>query len=234
MKKENSLTIKIANLLFILTLLPLPLYGKKIVSISDGVCMPVRLQRISEYKQQSINAIDQTLDANAEKIVRLADAACDCLDQGGKILLFGNGGSAADAQHLAAEFVNRYLFDREEMAALALTTDTSVITSISNDYGYDLLFAKQIRALARPGDLAVGLSTSGTSKNVLLGLQAAQKIGCVTAGFCGSNSSAMDEVCTYVLPVNHASTPIVQQVHILMGHLLAELVEAKRYGRSES
>jgi len=199
-----------------------------------GEIMPDLTRRIHEYAAASAKALETSLTANDRKIVELTHAIVESLEKGGKVLFFGNGGSAADAQHLAAEFVNRYLIDRDELAGLALTTDTSVLTSISNDFGYSLIFAKQIRALANPQDVAIGISTSGTSKNVLLGLEAAKKIGCVTIGFCGSNTLPMEPYCRWVVGVDSKFTPIIQQGHIAIGHILCELVEAKLFGRENS
>lgn len=184
---------------------------------------------IKEYGIKSGQAIEKALADNAEKLVEIVDATCESLHKKGKAIFFGNGGSAADAQHLAAEFVNRYSFDRPELAGLALTTDTSVITSISNDYGYDFLFAKQVRALALPGDIAFGISTSGTSKNVLMGLEAAKEIGCVTVGLCGKGSLAMEPVCDFILMVDAPSTPMIQQAHITIGHAYCDLVEKQMF-----
>ncbi len=186
---------------------------------------------LEEYGTESGEVLRKALCDNKGKLATLVDMVCESLRNNRKTIFFGNGGSAADAQHLAAEFVNRYMFNRPELAGLALTTDTSVITSISNDFGYDFLFAKQLRALALPGDVALGISTSGKSKNVLLGLEAAREARCVTVGFCGNNSAAMKSCCDVVLKVDSPSTPMVQQAHITMGHALCHLVEEKMFPR---
>ncbi len=148
---------------------------------------------------------------------------------GNKILLFGNGGSAADAQHIAAEFVNRFLMDRAPLPALALTTDSSVLTSIANDFSYREVFSKQIKALGSPGDAAIGISTSGNSENVIAGLKAANEKGLITIGLGGAPTSVMGEICRYYLPVTGA-TPRIQEVHILVGHTLAEVIERTLFG----
>ena len=141
-----------------------------------------------------------------------------------KLLICGNGGSAADAQHLAGEFVNRFLIDRPPLPALALTTDTSVLTAISNDFGFEHVFTKQIHALGVPGDVLLALSTSGKSPNVLAALHAAREKNMHTIGLSGAGRG-MDSLCDIVLHVPHASTPLVQEIHISAGHLICALVE---------
>ncbi len=151
---------------------------------------------------------------------------CDeAIRQGGKILLFGNGGSAADAQHIAAEFSIRFVKNRPAIAALAVTTDTSALTAAGNDFGFDQIFSRQIEALARAGDVAIGFSTSGRSPNVLRGLDQAKKAGAKTIGFCGHNESEMGKRCDVVLAVPSSVTARIQEMHILLGHLLCEGVE---------
>lgn len=152
------------------------------------------------------------------------------LGQGNKILLFGNGGSAADAQHIAAEFVNRYIMDRPPLPAIALTTDTSVLTAISNDFGYEEIFEKQIKALGNKGDAAVGISTSGSSPNVLRGLKVAGQRGLIPIGIGGPTESPMKEVCRYYVPVEGAATPRIQEVHITIGHAIVEVVDQILFG----
>lgn len=195
--------------------------------------MQDQIERIRAYGKASATSVEKAIDANAQVIVQVVRTVCSSIRNQGKVLFFGNGGSAADAQHLAAEFINRYLFDRDALAALALTTDTSVITSISNDYEYENIFSRQVAALANKQDVAVGISTSGTSKNVLLGLEAARKIGCATVGMCGSNTDAISPFCDHILAVNDPSTPLVQQAHITMGHILCELIESRLFDREE-
>ncbi len=143
----------------------------------------------------------------------------------GKILLAGNGGSAADAQHIAAELVGRFAFDRPALDAIALTTNTSALTAIGNDYGYEALFARQVQAHGRPGDLFIGISTSGGSPNILAALTAARSLGLVTVGLTGSNGQAMAPLCDAVLAIPSPNTPRIQEGHILIGHILCALVE---------
>ncbi|HOJ51285.1 MAG TPA: D-sedoheptulose 7-phosphate isomerase [Syntrophales bacterium] len=165
------------------------------------------------------------LNENLGRIVRVAEVITEALKGGKKILLFGNGGSAADAQHLAAEFVNRFMIERPPLPAVALTTDTSVITSIGNDYDFAEIFSKQIRALGEAGDVAWGISTSGRSKNVLRGLSQAKKMGLVTVALTGRDGGEMAEVADYVLNVDSESTPRIQEVHITVGHAICQLVD---------
>ena len=158
----------------------------------------------------------------------LVDAALDtaaALRAGGKVLLFGNGGSAADAQHIAAEFVNRLEQDRPALAALALTTDTSALTAIANDHDFADVFRRQVEALGRAGDVAVGITTSGSSENVRRALVAASERDMLTIGFLGRDGGKCRAVCRHPLVVPHRSTQRIQEVHILMGHLLAAIVE---------
>lgn len=165
--------------------------------------------------------MDQNLDALQDAILDVAET----IRSQKKVLFFGNGGSAADAQHLAAEFVNRYLIDRPPLAAIALTTDTSVLTAISNDFGYDEIFEKQIKALGQKGDTAIGISTSGASRNVLRGLEAARDHGLITIGIGGPADSPMKSVCRRYLFVEGSSTPRIQEVHLVIGHIIVELVD---------
>lgn len=165
------------------------------------------------------------LSAMSDQIAPLADAWLKALKDGKKIIFFGNGGSAADAQHLAAELVVRYRINRPALAGLALTTDTSILTAHSNDFGYDTVFSRQIEALAQPGDVVLGISTSGTSKNILLGLQAANARGCVTIAFTGESVSPCSEIAQYVFHAPSKVTARIQECHLLMGHLLCDFAE---------
>lgn len=168
-----------------------------------------------------------------ERIIALARVMVKIIRQGGKVLLFGNGGSAADAQHMAAEFVNRFLVNRRPMAALALTTDSSVLTSIGNDFSFDEIFVKQVQALGKPEDLAVGISTSGNSVNVLRALEAARQIGMVTAAITGGlvgDGGPVGRAADLVLNVPSDKTPHIQEAHLWAEHLLCELVEREIFG----
>jgi D-sedoheptulose 7-phosphate isomerase len=158
--------------------------------------------------------------------VEQAALACtNCIRDGGKILLAGNGGSAADAQHIAGEFVSRFAFDRPGLAAIALSTDTSILTAISNDYGYEKLFARQIQALGKRGDVFIGYSTSGKSPNVLLAFEEARKNDMLCIGFSGNRGGPMKSLCEFLLEVPSADTPKIQEGHLVLGHILCGLVE---------
>ena len=182
-------------------------------------------ERIQEIFKEGIKLkksfMDQNLDALQDAILDIVDT----IRNQKKVLFFGNGGSAADAQHLAAEFVNRYLIDRPPLAAIALTTDTSILTAISNDFSYDEIFEKQIKALGRKGDTAIGISTSGASRNVLRGLEAARDNGLITIGIGGPADSPMKSICRRYIFVEGSSTPRIQEVHLVIGHVIVELVD---------
>ena len=181
--------------------------------------------KIKNAFKESIALKEATLNANLEKIVYLVQLILDVLRKGGKILLFGNGGSAADAQHIAAEFVNRFRKERHPLSALALTVDTSILTSIANDYDFSLVFLKQIQALGKPGDIAWGISTSGNSPNVNLALEEAKKMGLKTVALSGGTGGKMAGIADLALVVNSKNTPRIQEVHITIGHIVCELVE---------
>jgi len=156
---------------------------------------------------------------------QLVSAAIKAVETGHKLLLFGNGGSAADAQHLATELTVRYRTNRRAIGAIALTTDTSALTAIGNDFGFDELFARQVEALCLPGDVVIGISTSGNSENVIRGLQAARKRGAITAAFGGGNGGRMVEHVDHAIIVPSATTARIQEVHIMLGHMLCDLLE---------
>ena len=158
-------------------------------------------------------------------LAEAAQACIACLRNEGKILLAGNGGSAADAQHIAGELVSRFAFDRPGLAAVALTTDTSILTAIGNDYGYEKLFERQIQANGNKGDVFIGYSTSGRSPNVLLALEEARRRGLVTIGLTGNRGGPMLELCDYLLAVPSADTPKIQEGHLVLGHILCGLIE---------
>ena len=148
-----------------------------------------------------------------------------CIEKGNKILLFGNGGSAADAQHIAAEFTGRFVKERRGLPAIALTTDTSALTAIGNDYGFAKLFERQVEALARPGDVLIGLSTSGNSENVIKALQKGIDAGCKTIGLTGKGGGLMNECCDINIIVPSDITARIQEMHILIGHILCASVD---------
>ncbi len=181
--------------------------------------------RIKDTLDKSIQVQKNYISRNTGLIARAAKTLASCLASGHKILIFGNGGSAADSQHIAAEFVNRFALERPPLAAMALTTDTSILTAVGNDYGFDLVFEKQVRALGRPGDLAWGISTSGNSPNVLLAMETAQEMGVMTLAFTGCGGGKLKDLADTAFVVDSDSTPRVQETHILMAHILCELVE---------
>ena len=160
-----------------------------------------------------------------EPFERLVGHAVECIREGGKILFFGNGGSAADCQHLATELTIRYVSDRDPIAAIALTTDTSAITAGGNDIGFDNIFSRQVEALVKPGDLALGISTSGNSENVVRALKQARDMGAIAAGFGGNNGGAMAEVADPYLVVPSKTTARIQEMHIMLGHMLCDALE---------
>ncbi len=175
--------------------------------------------------QESIEVKQQVLLQNREVFSDIAHAMLESLRQGGKVLLFGNGGSAADAQHIAAELVSRFLHDRKALPAIALTTDTSILTSVANDYAYDQVFARQIEALGKQGDVAVGISTSGNSPNVLKAVARAREMGLTTVGLTGRSGGALKDAVDWCLCVPSDSTPRIQEVHIAVAHVLCEVLE---------
>jgi D-sedoheptulose 7-phosphate isomerase len=174
---------------------------------------------------ESIRVKDRWSDELCAAIASLADRAASALREGGKVVLFGNGGSAADAQHIAAELMGRYLRERGPLQAMALHTDTSAVTAIGNDYGYDLVFERQVRAWVRKGDIAIGISTSGNSKNVILGLQKAKAQGAFTAALTGEGGGGCAKACDLLLAVPSKATPRIQESHITIGHIFCALVE---------
>ncbi len=179
---------------------------------------------IHKSVEDSITAKKDFFKANTEKIESCAVMMADALKKGRKILLFGNGGSAADCQHIAAEFVNRFQIERSPLPALALTTDTSVITSIGNDYSFEDIFLKQIQAFGKKGDIAFGISTSGNSSNVLKAVQKAKQMDLSTIGFSGGTGKLKD-YCDAPFCVESDTTARIQEVHILLAHILCDLTE---------
>ena len=174
--------------------------------------------------EESLAVKDRSIKNNIDQIVKGADILATGIASAHKIMIFGNGGSAADAQHIAAEFINRFQIERPPLAALALTTDTSTITSIGNDYHFDEIFSKQIRALGNKDDIAWGISTSGNSKNVIKAIQVAKKIGLFTIGMTGRGGE-LAGCADLVFSVESDTTARIQETHITMGHILCELVD---------
>jgi len=183
------------------------------------------LARVKEAVAESNRLKSRFVAEQGEAVVAAARMLAQVLRSGGKVLIFGNGGSAADAQHLAAEFVNRFQVERPPLAALALTTDTSVLTSIGNDYGFLEVFAKQVRALGRPGDVAWGISTSGSSANVVEALKAARELRLKTLALSGRDGGPVAAQAEVALIVPSKSTPRIQEVHLTIGHVLCDLVD---------
>ncbi len=174
--------------------------------------------------EDSIKVKERFIRTHVEQIIKCADMLVQSIASGHKILIFGNGGSAADAQHIAAEFINRFQIERPPLAAIALTTDTSVITSIGNDYHFDQIFAKQITALGRKDDIAIGISTSGNSRNVIMAIEAAKQNGLFTIGFSGRGGN-LAECADMVFCVESDVTARIQESHITLGHILCDLAE---------
>jgi len=183
--------------------------------------------------KQAIEVHQEFLGSGLDQAVAAAQLISRCLAGGGKLMSMGNGGSAADAQHLAAELVNRFMMERPGLPALALTTDTSVLTSVANDYDYKEIFSKQIKALAGEGDVVLGLSTSGRSPNVLAGLTAARQRGLATLGLTGRHAEAMEPLCDVLIQVPSDLTPRIQEIHAFCVHLICELVDLTLFGRSQ-
>ena len=172
-----------------------------------------------------IASAKSTLTNISDNLENAANICIDCLRDGGKIILFGNGGSASDAQHIAAELVGRYKNEREALSAIALTTDTSAITSIGNDYGYDVIFERQVEALANLNDVIIAISTGGKSLNVINGIKTANKIGCKTIGFSGRDGGEFNNICNLNLIVPSIETARIQEMHILIGHIICQLID---------
>ena len=182
---------------------------------------------ITAQIQEAQRVMSVMLDDGAllARVEAAAEACIHAMKSGNKVLLAGNGGSAADAQHIAGEFVSRFAFDRPGLPAIALTTDTSILTAIGNDYGYDKLFARQMQAHAQKGDIFIAYSTSGKSPNVIAALQEAKNLGVVCVGMTGNRGGPMEDLCDYYLDVPSADTPKIQEGHAVLGHILCGLVE---------
>ncbi len=195
-----------------------------------------RAESITQHFRRSCETLAQaTADgAMLETMLAIADSMTAVLRAGNKILLAGNGGSAADAQHIAGEFLCRLNFDRNPLPVIALTTDTSVLTAIGNDYGFDRIFERQVRGLGRQGDVFLAISTSGRSPNILSALRAAREMGVTTIGFTGSSDSAMVALCDLCLRAPSDATPYIQQIHIVAAHAICGLVERELFGAPTS
>jgi len=184
---------------------------------------------IQKRFKESAEVKSRFLKENLSKLLEVIKLISHTFEAGNKVFFFGNGGSAADAQHFAAEFVNRYIMDRPPLPAIALTTDTSVLTSISNDIAFNEIFSRQIKALGKEGDVAVGISTSGTSPNVTKAFEIAQEMGMKTVALTGNDGGTVAKIVDIALVVSSSSTPRIQETHILIGHLLCEMVEQQLF-----
>jgi D-sedoheptulose 7-phosphate isomerase len=187
---------------------------------------------IKEHIQASI-IVKQEILQNLTLISKIEQAALTITDaylKGKKTLLAGNGGSAADAQHIAGEFVSRFYFDRPGIPSIALTTDTSILTAIGNDYGYDKLFERQVQAQGTAGDVFIGISTSGNSENIINALKICKEKEIFSIGMTGATGGKMEELCDFCIKVPSADTPRIQEAHILIGHIICYIVEEKLFG----
>ena len=180
---------------------------------------------IADEFSSHLKTIQTVIGQMEEDLARASQITVDTLKRGNKVLLCGNGGSAADAQHIAAELTGRYKSERRGLPGIALTTDTSALTAIGNDYGYQRIFDRQVEALANRGDLLIGISTSGNSDNVISALRLAKELGCSTVGFSGRDGGKMNEVCDVNLVVPSDNTPRIQEMHILFGHTICQIID---------
>jgi len=191
------------------------------------------MQSIIKHEfSEHIKVSKETIESIGKPIEIAAKICIDSLKNGNKILIFGNGGSAADAQHIAAELVGRYKTERKGIPAIALTTDSSAITSIANDYGYLYVFDRQVEALANKGDVVIGISTGGSSTNVISALKLANNLGCKTIGFSGKDGGEFNTLCDVNLIAIAEDTPRIQEMHILIGHTICHLIELE-FSRSK-
>jgi len=182
-------------------------------------------ERIKEIILESIQVKEGLLKSQVSSILQISTLVIEALKKGGKLILFGNGGSASDAQHIAAELVGRFKKDRPALAAISLTTNTSIITALANDFGYETVFSRQIEALADKNDIALGISTSGRAKNVALGLKQAKKMGLKTIALTGGDGGELIKLADVSLVVPSSITARIQEAHITIGHILCELIE---------
>lgn len=175
---------------------------------------------------------DLLKDANTLEVIQnIAAAIASSLKSGHKALFCGNGGSAADAQHIAAELSGRFYTDRDTLYAEALHVNSSYMTAVANDYSYDVVYSRMIKGCGRKGDVLVGISTSGNSKNVMLALEEAKKLGMITVGFTGASGGKMNDVCDYMVRIPSNDTPRIQESHILVGHIICQLIEEELFGK---
>jgi D-sedoheptulose 7-phosphate isomerase len=183
------------------------------------------MERVKQFLKTSGDLKYQVAETLSEEILHAAHSIRDCLSAGGKLLLMGNGGSAADSQHIAAELIGRFKKERKAIPALALTVDSSSLTALGNDYGFESIFSRQIEALANPNDAVVGISTSGNSKNIIRALKLAREIGAKTIGLMGNNGGEMKDCVDIGIIVPSNDTARIQEVHITIGHIICEIIE---------
>jgi D-sedoheptulose 7-phosphate isomerase len=184
---------------------------------------------IEHFVSESVRVKTEFFHANATLVAETAARMAAALRDGRKVLLFGNGGSAADAQHIAAEFVGRFIPDRIPLPAISLATDSSALTALGNDYGYNAVFSRQLQALGNPGDIAIGISTSGNSQSVVEALEVARTKGLVTIGFTGQSGGKMNGKADVLFCVPTRVTPRIQETHIILGHILCELIDRELF-----
>lgn len=185
----------------------------------------MKVDKVKKWLVDSARVINTLADTQSELIAQTAMGIAKAFAEGKRVYLMGNGGSAADAQHIASELINRFLLDRGPLPAIALTTNTSTLTSVANDYGVPEIFSKQIAAMVREGDVAWGLSTSGSSRNIVSALRLAKEMGAVTVGLTGRTGGDMKQYCDYCVCVDSESTPFIQEAHCVIGHAICDFVE---------
>ncbi len=182
-------------------------------------------ERIKDILLESIQVKEEILRSQIGSIVEIAELMIDCLKKDGKVIVFGNGGSASDSQHIAAELVGRFKKDRSALAGIALTTNTSVLTSLANDYGYDVVFSRQVEALGKKNDVVLGISTSGKARNVALGIKQAKKMGIKTVALSGGDGGEIVKLADVSLIVPSKVTARIQEAHITIAHIICEMIE---------
>jgi D-sedoheptulose 7-phosphate isomerase len=185
----------------------------------------ITLKSIKEHIEISQKVVESMID----DVTAAASVCALAIKNGKKILLFGNGGSAADAQHIAAELSGRFLRERRGLPGLALTTDTSVLTAVGNDYGFDMIFERQVEALANEGDILIGISTSGNSPNVVKAIEKGNELGCISIGFLGKEGGKLKNICDYPLIVASSTTARIQEMHIMIGHIICEYIDQESF-----
>ncbi len=188
--------------------------------------------KIHDIVKQSINTIED-IEKYSEKIIQITDQIVNCISSGKKIILFGNGGSAADSQHIAAELIGRYALERKSYPAIALTTDTSALTAIANDYSYNDVFSRQCQGLVNSGDTVIGISTSGNSENVKRGLEVSKEKDAFTIGLLGNNGGKIKDIVDMDISIESKSTPRIQEGHRVIYHIICQMVEEKLYKKEK-